>query len=424
MDNEMLCEMNECGNRMEYTGPGNQNICGKCMEDEINFSNADPEDFFIIEQMPISEHSNHKKSEFNPLYTDEEIAKANGGLIIFEENMTAAGLEKIQAEALNWPKVAETKQQYDQIYSDHQRFKRLRLAVTKKKTELTKTEKQKFESEKTRINVDYDFVMSVLAPLEKQLADSRQEWGNRIKAEAEEKAKIEADRQKAEWERQENIRLEKIRIEEAERKAKADERERLLKIEADRLEKIESERQAAAAEKEKQQELEAQQLEASNIALEKAAAELARQRFEFECEKSRVDFETAWNYYYSTPIDDDGRNIQEFTENQEARQDLERNMKMTPRAEQKTPLQAKQDGDYAPDVFAAQAKPEPVKLFSLADYEAIKFILKNSTDTIGQLIAHQEAGVKNTELNIEISNFLNRLKSAKRIFANKYENLI
>lgn len=424
-------------------------------------------------------------------------------LIIFEENLTAAGLEQISAEAKTWPATAKTKEEYDLIYSEHQRFKRLRLAVTKKKDELTKSEKQKFEAEKNRISRDYDFVMGILAPLEKRLADSRQEWDDRKKRELEEKARIEAEKQKEEFERQQLIRdhaqaimenvafdeekrrVEKLAKEEAERKAKADERERLLRLEKERLDKIEAERQAAAAEKEA--ELKAQ------------AEKIARERREFECEKSRLDFDQAWDDAHEIPIpqeqttgsfeiktvrpqilapvsdpwesdenasplddvkkaiDDNrgnkptfsrdkyeqmiGRRIRnhcgegeekslwhgpeqvestfsetELSDNQEAREDLEKNLNMTPR----TVLQEKQEGDHPPENFAAPLV-ETIIMLPGDDENIKKDVLEISSDAVfglGALIA--ENPIQDQELKIEIKNLLNRFKSAHRIFSDKY----
>lgn len=345
------------------------------------------------------------------------LCQAGQEIIIFEENLTAAGLQKIQAESKNWPAVAETKEQYDLIYSEHQRFKRLRLAVTKKQKELTQTEKQKFENEKNRINKDYDFVMSVLSPLEKQLADSRKDWDERKKAEAEEKAKIEAEKQRLEFERQEKIREEQQIVRDHEQGLKENAEFDREKQRREDLARIEAERKSAADERDRQQENEARELEAANISLEAERHKMKMERYEFECEKSRLSFDEAWEESEKNrqeEVSEVMHNIcSAISENQEARHDLNKKMSLSGATVEKMPPELS-------EVIPAQEKPEPETGFSIGDIDAIKSVIDYSNDLTQCITGRIGKGIKNDELRIELKNFLNRVKSARRIFNDKF----
>ena len=188
-------------------------------------------------------------------------------LTIFEENLTADGLAKIEEESKTWPTVASNKQDYDLIYEQHQRCKRLRIACNKKADELIKEEKLKFEGSKTKIKLDLDFVMAVLRPLEKQLLEARTEWDNAIETKKKEKADALALEQKIEFERQEAER-EKIRL--------------AQKEEADQLE------------------AEADRLKTQDDGIKVSKDKLNRERKEFEIEKGRLNFDEAWEDGYRT----------------------------------------------------------------------------------------------------------------------------
>ena len=196
-------------------------------------------------------------------YCDECFEKKGGSveLTIFEENLTADGLAKIEEEAKTWPAVASNKQDYDLIYEQHQRFKRLRIACTKKASELIKIERESFKKSESKIKHDLAFVMRILVPLEHQLLEARTEWDNAIETKKKEKADALALEQKIEFERQEAER-EIIRL------AQKEEADR-LKAEADRLK---TQDDAIKASKEK----------------------LDRERREFEIEKGRLSFDEAW----------------------------------------------------------------------------------------------------------------------------------
>lgn len=126
-------------------------------------------------------------------------------LIIFEENLTIEGLKNLQAQAETWPTRARDKSEYELVYSEHQRMKKLRQLVTKKKTELIKDEKISFENIKKKIDNDYITVMAFLEPIENKLAKARELWDAEIAAYKEKEAREEAEKQRREHERQQYI---------------------------------------------------------------------------------------------------------------------------------------------------------------------------------------------------------------------------
>lgn len=127
-------------------------------------------------------------------------------LIIFEENLTLEGLKHLQEQASTWPTRALNKPEYELVYSEHQRMKKLRQLVTKKKTELINEEKVNFENAKKKIDNDYITVMAFLEPIENKLALARELWDAEIAAYKEKEAREEADRQRKEQERQQFLR--------------------------------------------------------------------------------------------------------------------------------------------------------------------------------------------------------------------------
>lgn len=129
----------------------------------------------------------------------------NKDLIIFEENLTLEGLKNLQAQAETWPTRASDKSEYELVYSEHQRMKKLRQLVTKKKTELINEEKVNFENVKKKIDNDYITVMAFLEPIENKLANARELWDAEIAAYKEKEAREEAEKQRREHERQQYI---------------------------------------------------------------------------------------------------------------------------------------------------------------------------------------------------------------------------
>lgn len=192
----------------------------------------------------------------------KKIQQPKSGIIIFEENLTLEGLQRLKQEAENYPVKADTKETYKLVYEQHQRFKRLHVAVRKKAEDLIKTAKSDFEAERDKINADLQFVLDVIEPIRDKLETARTDYEAAEKEEKERLAREEAERQQAELKRQQ---------------------EEQARLEAERLAEQEAERQRIAD-------------EAAKIEAEKT--KLERERYEFECEKSRLDFDAAWDEAY------------------------------------------------------------------------------------------------------------------------------
>jgi hypothetical protein len=199
-------------------------------------------------------------------------------LIIFEENLTAEGLELILEESKTWPVVAHTPDQYKIVYDEHQRFKRLSLAIRKRAKEYDNEAKKIFTERKDKINNDMEFVLGIINPLITRLGDSRQRYDDETEAYKIQAAMIEAERQEAEFKRQELIRATQRRLQEEKDEDDA--------LKADYL------RDEIVAWTE--YEREKQRLKDQELADEKARLE--RERYEFECEKTRLDTNEAWEF--------------------------------------------------------------------------------------------------------------------------------
>lgn len=183
-------------------------------------------------------------------------------LIQFDPEVTPEALAILQEQAKTFPVKIENEKQYKEIYDNHQKVKKIRFAVDKKKDELIKTEKKHFESNKLKILEEQRIIMLVLTPIETQLLETRTEWEEEKERIKQEKAEVEAEKQRLEFERQQLIRdeIEAWKMnEEFDRLKKEDEARR---VEDARLKK----------EKEKS-EVEKQQLEKAKIAFEQEKAE-------------------------------------------------------------------------------------------------------------------------------------------------------
>lgn len=207
-----------------------------------------------------------KKNDLKPIVDDKDFIEDDATeLIIFEENLTAGGLDKIIEESKTWPITASNKADYDLVYKEHQRFKRLELACRKKATDLEGEEKSRSRKYIAKIRKDLEFVQGILKPLILQLGDSRQRYDDETEAYKMNAAIDMAVAQEKEFKRQEMIRL---HVQALDEDALFDHRKKL----------------AAKAEKQRIKDKE----------LAAAEAELRRDRYEFECEKSRLSFDEAW----------------------------------------------------------------------------------------------------------------------------------
>jgi hypothetical protein len=204
-------------------------------------------------------------------------------LIIFEENLTADGLDAIIEESKTWPTVAHTPDQYKIVYDEHQRFKRLSLAIRKRAKEYHEEAKSIFTDRKEKIDNDMKFVLGKINPLILKLGNSRQRYDDETEAYKIQAAMIEAERQEAEFKRQELIRATQRRLQEEKDEDDA--------LRADYL------RDEIVAWTE--YEREKQRLKDQDLANEKARLE--RERYEFECEKTRLSVDEAKIEAYRFP---------------------------------------------------------------------------------------------------------------------------
>lgn len=215
-------------------------------------------------------------------------------LIIFEENLTLEGLERIKQEAEQYPVTADTKESYKTVYDQHQRFKRLHVAVRKKAEDLIKSAKSDFEAERDKINADLKFVLDVIEPIRDKLETARTDYEATEKAEKERLAREEAERQQAELKRQqeEQARLEAERL--AEQKRIEAEQEAERKRLADEAAKVEAEKAALAYEMKKFQYL-TQYGETFEIMKPDGTKELLDPERIQTIIDSRLDFDAAWD---------------------------------------------------------------------------------------------------------------------------------
>jgi hypothetical protein len=202
-------------------------------------------------------------------------------LTVFEESLTKESLEKISREAALLPQWAKTELEYDQAYEFSTRLKRLSTACRKREKAIQKELRKNYNEQKQKIKKDLEFVLGIIEPLITKSVESREYiecWKLAIK---QDKARTLA----AEQER------ERIRIEIW--KAWDEAHEMNDKFDRDRLEAIRQEQERIA-----EQERQAKQAEELKAAEEK----LKRERYEFECTKSRLNFDEAWKCAYPEPV--------------------------------------------------------------------------------------------------------------------------
>lgn len=242
-DQPVKCQTPDCKNPVEKISEAGDGICSKCLD-------------FIYHQNP--QHA----VKWYPVEPAADVAApASDALTIFEETLTEEGLAKINEKALQMPAIAKTKIEYDQVYEFSTALKRASVAARKKIKELKSDLKAQYNEAKGKIEKDLDFVLNIISPIITNLLTAREHC----------EAEIEA------WK------------ELAARKAAAElEKERLRKNAAkQKLLDDEKQRQAEAAE------LQAKKEEDLKLAAEK----LERERYEFECDKTRLSADDAWLHW-------------------------------------------------------------------------------------------------------------------------------
>jgi len=130
-----------------------------------------------------------------------------GKLTLFNDSITEQGLKEFRAKAESLPSEIEDKDGYVWIYKHYQDVRKLRIAIDKKLEELIKNAKSDFETKKEKIHAQSRLIYVVILPIGKKLKQIRETYESEEKQKAEEKARIEAEKQKAEFNRQEILRV-------------------------------------------------------------------------------------------------------------------------------------------------------------------------------------------------------------------------
>jgi len=130
-----------------------------------------------------------------------------GEVAIFNDEITKQGLIEIVEKSKTLPAVITNKEEFELIYSHYQSIKNIRIAINKKTKELIKLHKFTFETHKSFTQNEETKVLNILSPIETKLKTIREIWEKKQKIKAEEKAAEIAERQKAEFNRQEIIRV-------------------------------------------------------------------------------------------------------------------------------------------------------------------------------------------------------------------------
>jgi len=183
-----------------------------------------------------------------------------GEVTIFNDEITKASLQEFQEKASTLPDVIHTKAEFEIIKRHHIDAKNLRVAIAFRVADLIAIEKATFENEKLSIINKQDKILSIITPIEAKLKQTRETYEASEKLKAEEKAQKIALEQKAEFMRQEVLRVYEIaHIEHAEFEQKIlDDLERgkkdaELKAEAEKLKQLKEELDQREAELELQE---------------------------------------------------------------------------------------------------------------------------------------------------------------------------
>lgn len=217
--------------------------------------------------------------------------KVELALVSFNEKITAPGLIEMQAEVDLLPTVATDEAEYNTVFVAHQRFKGIHLACRRKAEELTKKLKENFKTAKadnktalellkttfatdtTRITEALAHVLEKIDPINKQLATAREDWDVEQDSIKTKKAEAVAAKQAIEQDRIHRARCyDQAWIECADWNADKAETARLDQ------ERIDTDERQAAQQK----------------VLDNAAEKLKQDKYEWDCERSRLEPDEAW----------------------------------------------------------------------------------------------------------------------------------
>jgi len=128
-------------------------------------------------------------------------------LTIFNESITEAALQEFQEQASKLPDTITDKSGYVLIKRHHIDAKNLRVAIGHRVDDLIGAAKEIFTNEKQFIINKQDDILGIITPIEAKLKQTRETYESSEKLKKEEAAHEIAERQKAEFERQEILRV-------------------------------------------------------------------------------------------------------------------------------------------------------------------------------------------------------------------------
>ena len=130
-----------------------------------------------------------------------------GEITIFKDAITENALKEIKDKSKFFVKEIKNKSEFGIIYAHYQEIRKIRIAINKKSKELIKAAKSDFELQKQIIVSEEKRILDIISPIEGKLQNFRETWEESERLIAEKKAKEIAEKQKAEFGRQEIIRL-------------------------------------------------------------------------------------------------------------------------------------------------------------------------------------------------------------------------
>lgn len=323
----MICDTENCNNEATHWDQVKNPICQACIDTAMTFDESVDNFTLIGDEPPIEDISDtiqiikdataaadgqEKETCPDESTTETEIIEAEHGanlgdastssttsaLTIFEETLTEDGLAVIKSQAANLPAIARNETDYDTVYEFSTRLKRLSVAVRKKEKTIQKDLKTDFTTRKLKISKDLDYVTGIITPLIDMTITSRDYMESWIEARKEQKAKMLAETATREQNRihifsvydqahAENIERDNEIKETARTETERVKKERLQAEEAERV------KNDAAKLKAEQAKLAQEEAEAQKY-INDQREQIKRERYEFECEKTRLDVDDAW----------------------------------------------------------------------------------------------------------------------------------
>ena len=130
-----------------------------------------------------------------------------GEITIFKDAITEKALQEIQDKLKFLPEVIKSKTEFNIIYANYQEVRKIRIAINKKAKELISSKRGDFELEKQLIIGAELKIVNILSEVEDKLKLTRETWEESERLITEKKAEEIAEKQKAEFNRQEILRV-------------------------------------------------------------------------------------------------------------------------------------------------------------------------------------------------------------------------